>query len=123
MAVAGWESPPPLQAPAGCRIAAAVARAGLPLVHGLTIRVEAVFSLLAGVTVDLGRRRRHARSPVHCATWFAMTLLGIAGLFLFQERSSRAWPRSWSMPVRFSVTSLFVLMPAQLRKGTRITIA
>jgi NADH-quinone oxidoreductase subunit J len=43
---------------------------------------EAMFAVLAGLTVVSAISTITFRNPVYCAIWFAITLLGIAGLFL-----------------------------------------
>jgi NADH-quinone oxidoreductase subunit J len=43
---------------------------------------DAMFALLAGLTVVSAISTITFRNPVYCAIWFAITLLGIAGLFL-----------------------------------------
>ncbi len=43
-----------------------------------------MFWVLAGVTLMSAGATITFRSPVYCAVWFALSLLGTAGLFLVQ---------------------------------------
>lgn len=54
----------------------------IPLPGGSLDRT--VFVVLAGVTVITAACTVTFRSPVYCAVWFGLMLLGVAGLFLFQ---------------------------------------
>ena len=45
---------------------------------------DAVFYVMAAVTLVSAVGAVTMRSPVYCAIWFALTLLGTAGLFFFQ---------------------------------------
>jgi NADH-quinone oxidoreductase subunit J len=74
---------------------------------------EAVFWLLAGVTVISAAGAVTLRSPVYCAIWFAMTLLGTAGLFLFQGAQFLGVATIVVYAGAILVTFLFVLMLAQ----------
>ena len=60
-----------------------------------------VFFILAGVTVVAAGAAVTFRNPVYCAIWFGLSLLGTAGLFLFQGAQFWAWPPSSSMRARF----------------------
>ena len=53
------------------------------------------------------------RNPVYCAIWFGMTLLGTAGLFLFQGAQFLAVATVVVYAGAILVTFLFVLMLAQ----------
>ncbi len=61
---------------------------------------EAVFYLLAAITVVSAMATVTFRKPVYSAIWFGMSLLGTAACCCFKARSSSAWPRSWCMPAR-----------------------
>src|SRR4051812_6329910 len=45
---------------------------------------DAVFYVMAATTLVSAVGAVTMRSPVYCAIWFALTLLGTAGLFFFQ---------------------------------------
>ena len=45
---------------------------------------QSVFYILAAVTIVSAAATVSFRSPVYCAIWFGLSLLGTAGLFLFQ---------------------------------------
>jgi NADH-quinone oxidoreductase subunit J len=62
--------------------------------------------IAAGAAVTL-------RSPVYCAVWFALSLLGTAGLFLFQGAQFLAAATIIVYAGAILVTFLFVLMLAQ----------
>ena len=49
---------------------------------------DIVFYIVAAVTVIAAAAAVTFRNPVYCAIWFALSLLGTAGLFLLQGRSS-----------------------------------
>jgi NADH-quinone oxidoreductase subunit J len=68
--------------------------------------ISAVTLLSAGAAVTL-------RSPVYCAVWFALSLLGTAGLFLFQGAQFLAVATIIVYAGAILVTFLFVLMLAQ----------
>lgn len=74
---------------------------------------ELVFWMLAGVTVIAAVCAVTLRSPVYCAIWFAMTLLGTAGLFLFQGAQFLGVATIVVYAGAILVTFLFVLMLAQ----------
>jgi NADH-quinone oxidoreductase subunit J len=76
---------------------------------------NSVFGVLAAVTVISGVGTVTMRSPVYCALWFAMTLLGTAGLFLFQGAQFLALATVAVYAGAIVVTFLFVLMLAQPR--------
>ncbi len=61
---------------------------------------DIVFYLLAGVTVLAALATISFRKPVYSAIWFGLSLVGTAGLLLFQARSFWASPRSWFTPGR-----------------------
>ena len=72
-----------------------------------------VFAALAGITVISAACAVTFRSPVYCAIWFAMTLLGTAGLFLFQGAQFLGVATIVVYAGAILVTFLFVLMLAQ----------
>lgn len=74
---------------------------------------EVVFWALAGLTVVSAACAVTFRSPVYCAIWFAMTLLGTAGLFLFQGAQFLGVATIVVYAGAILVTFLFVLMLAQ----------
>ena len=73
----------------------------------------AVFLTLAGVTIVSAVCAVSLRSPVYCAIWFALTLLGTAGLFLFQGAQFLGVATVVVYAGAILVTFLFVLMLAQ----------
>ena len=70
----------------------------LPLFGPLGVQV--VFWLLATVTLGSAVAMISAKSPIYSALWFALSLVGSAGLYLMQGRSFSAAPPSWSTPER-----------------------
>jgi NADH-quinone oxidoreductase subunit J len=74
---------------------------------------DAVFLALAAITVGSAIPAVTLRSPVYCAIWFAMTLLGTAGLFLYQGAQFLAVATIVVYAGAILVTFLFVLMLAQ----------
>ena len=74
---------------------------------------DGVFLVLAGVTVVSAAGAVTLRSPVYCAIWFAMTLLGTSGLFLFQGAQFLGVATIVVYAGAILVTFLFVLMLAQ----------
>ena len=77
------------------------------------LSVEIVFWTLAAITVVSAACAVTFRSPVYCAIWFAMTLLGTAGLFLFQGAQFLGVATIVVYAGAILVTFLFVLMLAQ----------
>lgn len=75
--------------------------------------VQSVFCVLAAVTVVSGVGTVTMRSPVYCALWFALALLGTAGLFLLQGAQFLALATVAVYAGAIVVTILFVLMLAQ----------
>ena len=69
--------------------------------------------MLAGVTVIAAAGAVTFRSPVYCAIWFALTLLGTAGLFLLQGAQFLGVATVVVYAGAILVTFLFVLMLAQ----------
>ena len=74
---------------------------------------ESVFLLLAGLTIFSAVATISARSPVYSAIWFACSLLGTAGLFLFQGAQFLGIATIAVYAGAIVVTFLFVLMLAQ----------
>jgi NADH-quinone oxidoreductase subunit J len=72
-----------------------------------------VFYLLATVTVIAAAAAITFRSPVHCAIWFALSLLGTAGLFLIEGAQFLGVATVVVYAGAILVTFLFVLMLAQ----------
>jgi NADH-quinone oxidoreductase subunit J len=74
---------------------------------------DAVFGVLAVVTVIAAAATVTARNPVYSAIWFALVLLGVAGLFLFQGAQFLGIATVVVYAGAILVTFLFVLMLAQ----------
>lgn len=74
---------------------------------------EGMFYLLAGVTVVAALATISLSNPVYCAIWFGMSLLGTAGLFLYQGAQFLAVATILVYAGAILVTFLFVLMLAQ----------
>ncbi len=70
---------------AGAALAAAAAGLLASQLPGLAgVLDQTLFYILAGVTVSSAAAAVSLKNPVYCAIWFAMTVLGTAGLFLLQ---------------------------------------
>ncbi len=78
-----------------------------------TIGSEVAFATLAAVTVVAAAATVTFRSPVYCALWFALSLLGTAGLFLMQGAQFLGVATIVVYAGAILVTFLFVLMLAQ----------
>lgn len=79
--------------------------------HLLDNRVsDAVFYVMAAVTLVSAVGAVTMRSPVYCAIWFALTLLGTAGLFFFQGAQFLGVATIVVYAGAILVTFLFVLM-------------
>lgn len=74
---------------------------------------DTVFLLLAATTIVSALGAVTLRSPVYCAIWFALTLLGTAGLFLYQGAQFLGVATIVVYAGAILVTFLFVLMLAQ----------
>ena len=72
-----------------------------------------VFWILSGMTILAAAATISARSPVYSAIWFALTLLGTAGLFLYQGAQFLGVATVVVYAGAIVVTLLFVLMLAQ----------
>jgi len=75
--------------------------------------VQIVFWLLALVTLGSGVAMISAHSPVYSALWFAMSLMGTAGLFLMQGAQFLGGATIVVYAGAIVVTFLFVIMLAQ----------
>jgi NADH-quinone oxidoreductase subunit J len=71
------------------------------------------FAVLAGVTIVAAAATVTFRSPVYCALWFALSLLGTAGLFMMQGAQFLGVATIVVYAGAILVTFLFVLMLAQ----------
>lgn len=99
---------------AGAIIAVAgllILAAGLPFMGEWGLQI--VFWLLAGMTAISAVCTVASRSPVYSAIWFAMTLLGTAGVFLVQGAQFLGVATIVVYAGAILVTFLFVLMLAQ----------
>ncbi len=74
---------------------------------------DGVFYLLAGITVAAAVATVTFRNPVYSAIWFALSLLGTAGLFLYQGAQFLGVATVVVYAGAILVTFLFVLMLAQ----------
>ena len=83
----------------------------LPALGSLT--AQGLFYLIAGITVVSAGAAVSLRNPIYCAIWFAMTLLGTAGLFLLQGAQFLAVATVVVYAGAILVTFLFVLMLAE----------
>lgn len=72
-----------------------------------------VFWMLAGVTVCSAAATITSRSPVYCAIWFALLLLGTGGLFMINGAQFLGVATVAVYAGAIVVTFLFVLMLAQ----------
>lgn len=73
---------------------------------------QIVFWMLAGVAIGCSGASVTARNPVYTAIWFAGSLLGVAGLFLFQSAEFLGVATIVVYAGAIVVTFLFVLMLA-----------
>src|SRR5687768_15672372 len=76
---------------------------------------DGVFWILASVTIVAAAGTITFRSPVYCAIWFALSLLGTASLFLMEGAQFLAVATVVVYAGAILVTFLFVLMLAQPR--------
>jgi NADH-quinone oxidoreductase subunit J len=74
---------------------------------------DIAFATLAGVTIIAAAATVTFRSPVYCALWFALSLLGTAGLFMMQGAQFLGVATIVVYAGAILVTFLFVLMLAQ----------
>jgi NADH-quinone oxidoreductase subunit J len=92
-------------------IAAALFAVDLPLLGDWVD--QGVFWFLAAVTLAASVATISSRSPVYCAIWFALSLLGTAGLYLFQGAQFLGVATIVVYAGAIVVTFLFVIMLAQ----------
>jgi NADH-quinone oxidoreductase subunit J len=78
--------------------------------HGLD---QAVFWLLTAITLGAAVATITSQAPIYSAIWFALSLLGTAGLFLFQGAQFLAGATVVVYAGAIVVTFLFVIMLAQ----------
>lgn len=78
-----------------------------------TITSDVAFGSLAAVTVVAAAATVTFRNPVYCALWFALSLLGTAGLFMMQGAQFLGVATVVVYAGAILVTFLFVLMLAQ----------
>jgi len=99
-----------------------VAIVGLLLIIGDQVHLQwpvgslaphVVFWLLAGVAIFGGVGMISAQSPIYSAMWFALSLLGVAALFLQQDAQFLGVATMIVYAGAIVVTFLFVLMLAQ----------
>ncbi|MCA9212414.1 MAG: NADH-quinone oxidoreductase subunit J [Planctomycetales bacterium] len=83
----------------------------VPMATSLTF--QSAFWLMASVAVVASTATVTSRSPVYSAIWFAVSLLGIAGLFLLQGAQFLGIATVAVYAGAIVVTFLFVLMLAQ----------
>ena len=84
---------------------------GLPRIEPISEQV--LFWLMAGMTVGSAAVAVSARNPVYTAIWFALSLVGVAGLFLLQRAQFLGVATIVVYAGAILVTFLFVLMLAQ----------
>jgi NADH-quinone oxidoreductase subunit J len=116
-AVGLWLSLPRGSAP-GRALGAVLMAAGLGLFAAETVSLgsavaDVVFYLIAGLTVISAVATISFRNPVYSAIWFALALLGTAGLFLFNGAQFLGVATIVVYAGAILVTFLFVLMLAQ----------
>ncbi len=78
---------------------------------------DSIFLILAAITMISAAATITFRNPVYCAIWFALTLLGTAGLLFFQGAQFLGVATVTVYAGAILVTFLFVLMLAN-PKGT-----
>ncbi len=79
---------------------------------------ELVFWMLAGTTIVAAVAAVSMRSPVYCAIWFGLVLLGVAALFFYQGAQFLGVATIVVYAGAILVTFLFVLMLAHPRGHT-----
>ncbi|HUY34439.1 MAG TPA: NADH-quinone oxidoreductase subunit J [Pirellulales bacterium] len=109
----------------GRALGAVLAAVGVGLLGSLVVRYrhghafeEGVFLSLAITTIASALGAVTMRSPVYCAIWFALTLLGTAGLFLYQGAQFLGVATVVVYAGAILVMFLFVLMLAQPKGQT-----
>jgi len=108
----------PRGVPWGRPLGALLVAVALGLIASLVPRLgawaaDSVFLILAAVTVLSAIATITFRNPVYCAIWFGLSLLGTAGLFLFQGAQFLGVATIVVYAGAILVTFLFVLMLAQ----------
>ena len=78
-----------------------------------TISIQSAFWLMAAVAIGASLATITSRKPIYSAIWFAVSLLGVAGLFLLQGAQFLAIATIAVYAGAIIVTFLFVLMLAQ----------
>lgn len=78
-----------------------------------SLPADVLFFALGGLTVVASVATISFRNPVYCAIWFALSLLGTAGLFLLQGAQFLGLATVVVYAGAILVTFLFVLMLAQ----------
>ena len=98
----------------GAFLAAAGAILMFSLLPVLGLEFESVmFWLLTAVTLSAGVGTVTSRSPIYCAIWFALVLLGVGGLFLVNGAQFVGIATVAVYAGAIVVTLLFVIMLAQ----------
>ncbi len=98
----------------GAFLAAAGAILMFSLLPVLGLEFESVmFWLLTAITLSAGVATITSRSPVYCAIWFALVLLGVGGLFLVNGAQFVGIATVAVYAGAIVVTLLFVIMLAQ----------
>jgi NADH-quinone oxidoreductase subunit J len=102
----------------GRRLGIALAIVALGLIGSQLTRLgdwlgDGTFGVLATVTVVAAAGTISCRSPVYCAIWFALSLIGTAGLFLYSGAQFLSVATIVVYAGAILVTFLFVLMLAQ----------
>lgn len=92
-------------------VSLALLAAGLAPIAGVGGRVT--FWILGGLTVAAAAATIASRSPVYSAIWFAVSLLGTAGLFMMQNAQFLSVATVVVYAGAIVVTFLFVVMLAQ----------
>ena len=78
-----------------------------------SLRTDVIFYALVAVTVVSAAGAITFKSPVYCALWFALSVLGTAGMFLFSGAQFLGIATVVVYAGAIVVTFLFVLMLAQ----------
>jgi len=78
-----------------------------------TLTVRSTFWILASMTLGAATAAVSSRSAVYSAVWFALSLVGIAGLFMFQNAQFLGVATIVVYAGAIVVTFLFVVMLAQ----------
>ena len=98
----------------GAFLAAAGAILMFSLLPVLGLEFEAVmFWLMTAITLSAGVGTITSRSPIYCAIWFALVLLGVGGLFLVNGAQFVGIATVAVYAGAIVVTLLFVIMLAQ----------